>query len=143
MKSSQKIKSKNSNGRKILINPKGSEVIYKSMQFSQAVKVNNMVWVSGQVGVDENFAIGKGIDSQARLAFQNLERVINEAGGALSDIVEMVTYHTTMTDMEGFSKIKAEFILENYPAWTAVEVKGLVLPGLLVEIRATVIIGSD
>jgi len=38
----------------------------------------------------------------------------------LADIVEIVTYHTSMIDMSKFSKVKAEFILENYPAWTAI-----------------------
>ena len=44
-------------GKKKLINPKGTEAIYRSMQFSQAVKSGNMVWVSGQVGMDENFLL--------------------------------------------------------------------------------------
>ncbi len=143
MTPSGKTTSGNSGEIKTLINPKGSEVIYKSMQFSQAVRSGNMVWVSGQVGVDENFAMAEGIEAQARLAFQNLEHVVKEAGGTLADIVEFVTYHTSMKDMKGFSKVKAEFIPENYPAWTAVGVTELVLPGLLVEIRATAVIGSS
>ncbi len=126
-----------------LINPKGSKVIYESMHFSQAVRVGNLLWVSGQTGIDENFKVAEGIEAQARLAFKSLENVINEAGGTLADIVEIVTYHTSMKDMSGFSKVKAEFIPENYPAWTAVGVTELVLPGLLVEIKATVSIGSS
>ncbi len=125
-----------------LVNPKGSEGIYQSLQFSQAVRVKNMVWISGQVGMDETFAMGEGIEEQTRMAFSNLRTVIEEAGGSLTDIAELVTYHTSMKDMKGFSKVKAEFIPENYPAWTAVGVTELVLPGLLVEIRATVVIGS-
>ncbi|MBU3914763.1 RidA family protein [bacterium] len=129
--------------QRILVNPKGTEAIYDSMQFSQAVRVGNMVWVSGQVGMDESFQMGEGIEAQARMAFQNLERVINEAGGTLADIVEIVTYHTSMNDMHEFSKVKLEFIPENYPAWTAVGVTELVIPGLLIEIRATAIVKTD
>ncbi len=140
MTSSTKTNSDKLINQKILVNPKGTEIIYESMQFSQAVKVGNMVWVSGQVGMDEAFQMGEGIEAQARMAFQNLERVINDAGGTLSDIVEIVSYHTSMKDMGGFSKVKLEFIPENYPAWTAVGVTELVIPGLLVEIKATVII---
>ncbi len=128
--------------KKTLVNPEGTEAIYESLQFSQAVRSGNMVWVSGQVGVDEHFNIGEGIEVQTRLAFQNLTSVIENAGGSLSDIVELVTYHTSMKDMKGFSKVKSEFINEDYPAWTAIGVTELVMPGLLVEIRATVIIGS-
>ena len=125
---------------KQLINPKGSEHIYQSMQFSQAVKCKNTIWVSGQVGVDENFKVGEGIEKQTQMAFQNLEKVLNEAGAGLKDIVELVTYHTSMKEIGKFSKIKAKFIPENYPAWTALGVTELVLPDLLVEIKATAIV---
>jgi enamine deaminase RidA (YjgF/YER057c/UK114 family) len=47
-----------------------------------------------------------------------------------------------MTDMKAFMRVKAEFIPEDYPAWTAVGVRELVLPGLLIEIRATAVIGG-
>ncbi len=128
--------------KQVLINPKGSEGVYKTMQFSQAVRVGDTIRVSGQVGMDEKWVAGEGIEAQAKLAFQNLERVINEAGGSLADVVELVTYHTSMKDMKGFSKVKSDFLTENYPAWTAVGVTELVMPTLLVEIRATAVIGS-
>ena len=127
---------------RVLINPEGTESIYESMQFSQAVKVNNMIWVSGQVGIDKDLSIGNGIEEQSRMAFQNLKVVLEEAGGSLAGIVELVTYHISMKEMRQFSKVKAEFIPSNYPAWTAVGVKELVLKGLLVEIRATAIINA-
>ncbi len=127
---------------RILVNPEGSETIYEMMQFSQAVKVGTMVWVSGQVGVNEDFTIAEGIEAQSRKAFINLQKVIETSGGTLSDIVEIVTYHTSMKDMEGFSNVKAEFFTRNYPAWTAVGVSELVMPELLIEIRATAIIDS-
>ncbi len=125
---------------KQLINPPGTEGIYKTMQFSQAVKKGNTLWVSGQVGVDESFKAAEGIEEQTRLAFVSLEKVLKEAGGSLADIVELVTYHTSMKDINGFSKVKSQFITEDFPAWTAVGVTELVLPGLLVEIRATAVI---
>jgi enamine deaminase RidA (YjgF/YER057c/UK114 family) len=140
MGSVKQTKTNGGSDRRVLINPQGSEPLYDSLQFSQGVRVGNTVWISGQVGIDKDFAIGEGIEEQARRAFGNLSRVIREAGGSLRDIVEMVTYHTSMADMEAFAKVKAEFIPENYPAWTAVGVRELVLPGLLVEIRATAVL---
>ncbi len=125
---------------KQLINPPGSEQIYKSMQFSQAAKSGKTVYVSGQVGVDENFTPGSGIEEQADFAFKNLSRVLEKAGVKLEDIVELVTYHTSMKDIMGFSKTKAKYIPEDYPAWTAVGVTELVMPDLLVEVRATAVI---
>ncbi len=125
-----------------MINPEGSEVVYDSLQFSQAVRAGNMVWISGQVGMDASFNMGEGIEEQSRMAFKNLQTVIEEAGGTLADIVELVTYHISMKEMKYFSKVKAEFIPENFPAWTAVGVTELVMPGPLVEIRATAVIGD-
>jgi enamine deaminase RidA (YjgF/YER057c/UK114 family) len=128
--------------KKILINPKGTEQIYERMQFSQAVKSGNMIFISGQVGIDENLKIADGIENQTEYAFRNLEKVLAEANATLQDIVELVTFHTSMKDMKGFSKIKSKFITEKFPAWTAIGVTELVLPGLLVEIRATAVIES-
>ncbi len=125
---------------KELINPSGTEPIYKTMQFSQAVKTGDTIYVSGQVGVDESFKPGSGIEEQSDLAFKNLVKVLAEAGASLEDIVELVTYHTSMKDINGFSKVKAKYIPENFPAWTAVGVTELVLPGLLVEVRATAVV---
>ncbi len=138
----EKQKNSNEDHKQHLINPPGTEAIYKSMQFSQAVRSGDTVWISGQVGIDENFKQGEGIEDQARLAFKSLEGVLDATGGSLQDIVELVTYHISMKDMKGFAKAKSEFFPDNYPAWTAVGVTELVLPGLLVEIRATAVIGS-
>ena len=130
-----------SDGR-TLINPPGTEAIYKGMQFSQAVRIGKQIWVSGQVGIDENWQVGAGIEAQAKMAFHNLERVLSHAGATLADIVELMTFHTAMTDMATFSKVKSEFFPKDYPAWTAIGVKELVLPALLVEIRSTAVVGS-
>ena len=128
--------------KQILINPPGTEKVYEKLQFSQAVQVDNTVWVSGQVGMDEAGLAGDGIEAQARLAFQNLQRVLEAAGSSLDDIVELVSFHTSMNAIRDFGKVKAEFIKQNYPAWTAVGVTELAFPQLLVEIKATAVIGS-
>jgi enamine deaminase RidA (YjgF/YER057c/UK114 family) len=130
------------NNKQVLINPPGTERIYERMQFSQAVRVGDTVWVSGQVGMDEKGVAGEGIEEQTRIAFKNLERVLAGAGCTLADVVELVTFHTSMADIRGFAKVKSEFIPEKYPAWTAVGVTELVMSQLLVEIRATAVIGS-
>ncbi|MBC2716987.1 MAG: RidA family protein [Desulfobacteraceae bacterium] len=128
--------------KQTLINPEGTEFIYNTLKFSQAVRVGNSVWVSGQVGMDEKGTVGENIEEQARIAFQNLKKVLNDAGAGLDDIVELVTYHTEMKDMKIFGKVKSEFITDNYPAWTAVGVTELVLPQLMLEVRATAVVGS-
>ena len=126
---------------KKLINPPGTEKIYEKWQFSQAVQVGETVWVSGQVGMEKN-RLAEGIEAQTRLAFENLRRVLAAAGATLADVVELVSYHKHMAEMAGFSRVKAEFFPADYPAWTAVGVTEFASPGVLVEIRATAVVGS-
>ncbi len=129
--------------QKELINPPGTEDVYRNWQYSQGVRSGRTIWVSGQVGYDpETGEVPDSLEAQARLAFRHLEDVIAEAGGSLSDVVELVTYHTDMRDLEAFAAVKREFFTEGYPAWTAVGVTALADPRCRVEIRATAVIGS-
>jgi len=128
---------------KQLINPQGMEFLYEEYQFSQAVKVGNQIWISGQIGMNEKGEIGNDITEQTRIAFENLEYVLEEAGATFDDIVEITTYHTSMENLAAFQKVRSEFIQADYPAWTAVGVKELVLPDFLIEIKATVVIQNQ
>jgi enamine deaminase RidA (YjgF/YER057c/UK114 family) len=125
-----------------LINPVGTEGFYNTWQFSQAVRVQDMIWVAGQIGVGQDGCLGKSIEEQARLAFTNLTVVLKAAGSSLEDVVELVTYHLAMEDLQRFAAIKAEFFTQDYPSWTVVGVSALALPGLLVEVKATAVVGS-
>jgi enamine deaminase RidA (YjgF/YER057c/UK114 family) len=127
---------------RVLINPPGTEEFYNTWQFSQAVRVDDTVWLSGQIGVDQNGQTGGNVEEQARQAFNNLRAVLAEADGSLTDVVELVTYHLAMDDLHTFAAVKSEFFPENYPAWTVVGVTALALPELLVEVKATAVIGS-
>lgn len=129
--------------QKELIHPPGSEEIYRTWQFSQGVRSGRMLWVSGQVGVDpETGTVPEDVESQARFALRHVESVIAEAGGSLSDVVELVTYHTDMRELEAFARVKSEFFTEGYPAWTPVGVAALADPRCRIEVRATAVIGS-
>ena len=128
--------------QRVLVNPPGTEEFYNTWQFSQAVRVGDTLWLAGQIGVDQNGRAGTNVEEQARLAFGHLERVLAEAGGSLADVVELVTYHLSMDDLHTFAGVKAEFFTQDYPAWTVVGVTALALPELLVEVKATAVIGS-
>jgi enamine deaminase RidA (YjgF/YER057c/UK114 family) len=86
---------------------------------------------------------GKGMEEQARLAFQNLQSVLEEARATLNDVVELVTFHTDLrNEMAAFSKVKDTFFTKRYPSWSAVGVTQLAMPELCVEIRAVAVAGS-
>ena len=97
--------------------------------------------MSGKTGNKHGVAV-EGIEAQARLAFKKIDQILREAGSSLDDIVEIVTYHTSMDELEKFKKVKSEFLTKNFPAWTAIGLMELVFPGLLIEIKVTAVVGS-
>lgn len=116
--------------------------MYDTLHFSQANRVADTIWVSGQVGVDDRLQAGEGIAAQARMAFENLRRVLAQAGAGLADVVELTTFHLDLRgEMADFATVKDEFFPNDYPAWTAVGVTQLALPELRVEIRAVAVAG--
>src|SRR5271169_413952 len=126
--------------KRVLINPKETQPMYDAFHFSQANRVGDMIWVSGQVGVDDKLTPASGMAAQARLAFEGLKRTLAAAGATLDDVVELTTFHIDLRgEMEQFDRVKDEYLPRNYPAWTAVGVTQLALPELLVEIRAVAI----
>jgi enamine deaminase RidA (YjgF/YER057c/UK114 family) len=130
--------------KRVLINPKETQPMYEGFHFSQANRVGDTIWVSGQVGIDEKLAPARTMAAQARLAFENLKRALAAAGATLEDVVELMTFHIDLRgEMEQFTKVKDEYIPRNYPAWSAVGVTQLALPELRVEIRAVAVAGSS
>lgn len=61
----------------------------------------------------------------------------------MADVVELTTYHLAMDDLPKVGAVKGEFIPRDFPAWTAVGVTALAFPELLVEVKATAVIGSS
>ena len=129
--------------KRVIVNPKESQPMYDAFHFSQANRVGDTIWVSGQVGVDANLSPASGMVAQAQLAFEGLKRTLAAAGASLDDVVELMTFHIDLRgEMEAFAKVKDEYFPRDYPAWTAVGVTQLALPELRVEIRAVAIAGS-
>ena len=94
--------------------------------YSQAVKVNNTVYLSGQIGLEPTTMIlVDGIHNQTRQVFKNLEAVVNASGGSLNDIVKLNIYLTDMRNFSVINEIMAEFFIKPYPARAAVGVKEL------------------
>lgn len=94
--------------------------------YSQAVRSGDLVFLSGQLGIDP--ADGKlieGFDAQAHQVFRNLRAVCNAAGGDLVDIVRLGVFLKEMADFSRFNQIMGEYFSEPYPARAAVQVAGL------------------
>jgi reactive intermediate/imine deaminase len=105
--------------------------------YSQAVKVGNIVWLSGQIPLaPETMEIVQGdITEQARQVFRNLSAVAQAAGGSLDDAVKL---NISLTDMSHFGAVNAvmeEFLQEPYPARACVAVAALP-KGVDIEVEA-------
>lgn len=109
--------------------------------YSRAVKVGNVIEISGTTAVDGNLIIGKGnIYEQAVFIFKKIEKVLIEAGGGLKDVVRTRMYVTNISEWEEAGRAHALFFKEIKPATTMIEVSKLINEDLLIEIEVTAII---
>jgi enamine deaminase RidA (YjgF/YER057c/UK114 family) len=120
--------------------PKDMQVIKQRFHYNPGVRVGNLLFIAGQVGRDANLNVVEGKEAQFVQAFENLKKVLTAAGVTFDDIVEMVTYHTDMRDLQLFISVKDRYYTGEYPAWTGVGVTALAMPGLTVEIKCVALL---
>ena len=116
------------------------------MHFSNGVKVGNTIWVAGQggLGKDGKVVAPGDIEAQTRQALQNLQEILTKAGATLADVVKVTTFITNRTAgmVAKYDRVFGEFFPTRCPTSTLVEVKSLVLSGMLVEIEAMAVVGA-
>jgi reactive intermediate/imine deaminase len=111
---------------------------YEPYLLSQAIRIGNLLFVSGQAGyADDGSIVDGGFSAQGEQAFANLRRAL-EAGG--SDLAHVVKVTIFVTDMQAQFKdvvaLRRKFWSEPYPADTIVEVQALYNPEVMIEIDA-------
>ena len=114
------------------------EKLSKPVGYSQAVRVGNFLFISGQISEDSKGRIvGEGdFKKQTRQVFENLRAVVNAEGGSLEDIVKITVHLTDMNNLAKFREIRSEYFKRDYPASTLIEIKNLISKKLLIEIDA-------
>ena len=109
--------------------------------YSRAVKVGNVIEISGTTAVDGEEIIGKGdVYAQAVFIFQKIEKVLQEAGSSMKDVIRTRMYVTDISKWEDAGKAHALFFKEVKPATTMVEVSKLINDDLLIEIEVSAVI---
>ena len=107
--------------------------------YSQAVQVGNMLFASGQLGLDPvtgNFAEG-GIKEQTTQAFKNIHAILVEAGLTIDNVVKTTVFLADMGDFATMNEVYAQQLTGAFPARSAVAVKTLPKNGLVeIEIIA-------
>ena len=108
--------------------------------YSQAVKVGDTVYLSGQIGLDPaSMQMVEGIENQIHRVFQNLQAVAVAAGGSLADVVKLNVFLVDLGHFAKVNEIMAQYFTEPYPARAAVGVASLPRAAL-VEADAVMVI---
>ncbi|MBC6906215.1 RidA family protein [Saccharophagus sp. K07] len=109
--------------------------------YSQAIKVNNTVYLSGQIPlVPETMQlISDDFAAQAEQVFKNLQAVCRAANGDLQDIVKLNIYLTDLSNFPTVNEVMGRFFTQPYPARAAIGVKELP-KGALVEADGIMVI---
>jgi enamine deaminase RidA (YjgF/YER057c/UK114 family) len=151
--------------RPVAIIPPALRAVHDRWHFAPAVRVGGLIVVSGIIGTSPDGEApgpvpGGALEgaaaatadpgaplaalvavrdpaAQFETAFAALRAILRAAGADLVDLVEITSYHVDMArHMETFMAVRARVLSPPWPAWTAVEVAGLIVPGGLVELRA-------
>ena len=98
---------------------------------------SQLLFVSGQGPRD----LDADPETQIRQTFEQIRTILEQAGGSMKNVVMVRVYFLNMArDLAAFRKVRQEFLVEPYPAATAVGVTELAVPGLQVEIEAVAVL---
>jgi enamine deaminase RidA (YjgF/YER057c/UK114 family) len=116
--------------------PKGMETFYDRLHFAPAVRDGNRLYCSGVSGVGGDGKAPDDPEAQFTQAFELLQSVLTTAGVSFADVIELTTFHVGLQEsLRTFAKVRDRYLREPYPAWTAIGVTELAVPGGLVEIK--------
>jgi reactive intermediate/imine deaminase len=127
---------------KKVITPKN---LHRPFGYAHAIQIDNTLYIAGQIPLDREMNIvGKNdMAKQTEQVYENLKKVLEEAGGKMTDIVLLNIF---CVDLEAFDRetryLRKRYFGDYYPAITAVEVKRLYRPEFMIEMEAIAVLGS-
>ncbi len=109
--------------------------------YSQAIKVANVVYLSGQIpfNPETNQLVTESIEAEAHQVFKNLSQVAEAAGGSLGNIVKLTIFLTDLTHFSSVNTVMAQYFTEPYPARSTIGVAALP-KGVTVEAEAIMVL---
>lgn len=117
---------------------------FESPLHAQGVLVSppgGLAFVSGQVGVGPDATTGNGVEEQTRIAFDNIARILAEAGLGLRHLASVRIYLTSRDHIETFTRVASDCLRGHRPTATLLLVEHLAKPTLLVQVEAVAISG--
>lgn len=119
-----------------IVIPPGMEAYYERLHFAPAVRSDDRLYCAGVIGVGADGKAAADPETQFTQAFESLQSVLTAGGVTFADVVDVTTFHVGLREhVRVFAKVKDRFLREPYPAWTAIGVSELLVPGGLVEIK--------
>jgi len=116
--------------------PAGSAETAQQIRVSPGIISRGHVFLTGMTGSGPDGSMPEDPAVQIRAAFDKIASVLNEAGLSCGSIVEMTSYHVDINShFDLFNEIRAGYVCDPFPAWTAVGVAELRRPGAIVEIK--------
>lgn len=115
---------------------------FQGAPYSQAIRVDGLVFVSGQLALRPDHAeiVGHSIQEQTEQVFANLRAILEEAGSSLDRLVKTTVYLIDLGDFAGMNEVYARHVGDRPPARATVEVSGLP-SGAKLEIEAIALAG--
>ena len=117
---------------------------FGSFPASTAVRADDLLFISGQVAADADGCIVAPGDvrGQAAHAFDGVQALVEEAGGSMDDVVDLVSFHKDVRELGPVAEVAAKYFPSNGPAWTAIGSQGTYEPAHLVNIEAIAHLGA-
>jgi 2-iminobutanoate/2-iminopropanoate deaminase len=102
------------------------------------------IWLAGQTATvdDAGKSLAADLDGQVRQVFKNLDRTLQQAGGKLSDMVQMTVFITDVRYGDRLTQIRREIFGDNFPGSALITITALANPDAKVEIQGFAVIGG-
>ena len=104
----------------------------QNLPFSESVRVNELLFISGQVGTDESGAlVDGGIEPESRQVMDNIKQIIDRRGLTMNDVVKCTVFLADVSQWGDFNKVYTTYFSKPYPARSALGANGLALGAAL------------
>ena len=110
------------------------------LPLSKAIRAGEFLYLSGQLGLDENGKLAAGIEAQTEHCLRNISTILADSGASLAQVFKATVWLTDVGDFAAFNRVYGAAFGDAPPVRSTV-VSGLVLPDALVEIEVTAYLG--
>lgn len=105
--------------------------------YTDAVRFGNLLFISGLAPLDRDLnVVSSDVAEQTRAIFEQMKRILDQAGGSFADILRVTVYLTDVNDRTKINPVRKEYFGDTLPASTLIGVSELAIPGMKVEIEA-------